>query len=615
MGNLIGLNIIETTIPEAPNVPVVDSTSSGIILTSPRGVVGKPLRVTSSSQVKKYFGRPTSDTTGINALVSLFDNANPYSLNVYANRVIGANSVVASYTYTAANTNSLVFKRFDTGTDYKFVVSAGTNEGVKIEFTDTGDVVLETHDDLTLENIVDKINFGIGSTASAIMSLYSIGGVLPDIGTTDETGWSGAYISIATANPGTGSPELKIEAGFRGDVDPGEWANIYGFQFTQNPNDPFARDLTVYEVVNGINTQVGSTITGITYANLASKINAANGSEYIKVNVNFSALPDAGAIIMLSGGDDGDPVDYATFVGTSGASTGLYSFNAINISLMSCFDVCDLGDEALDFYHAMKSYLETNKPDVVGLVNAKKNDTIASIEAATSSNSITWNKLLAPKSPIAGYKGFYSIRNENNEIVWVPGCAGVLGAGYVREMFDQTGIPSVAPAGNGAAIRGVIEMDESYHTPQDLEYLTHTLGFNAIELRNGVGYIPRTSRTFSTQNKYYDIHKFRSQKYLTDILRINTSFVEQKPNSPQTRRLLVSTIDFITQEMYRKGMFDTNLGYNGAVSIKCDTDNNTEEDILNRVLNCVIGVRYVNISETVFIKLASVERSLTIQEL
>lgn len=119
----------------------------------------------------------------------------------------------------------------------------------------------------------------------------------------------------------------------------------------------------------------------------------------------------------------------------------------------------------------------------------------------------------------------------------------------------------------------------------------------------------------ATLNKNYDIHKRRSIAFFLALFGSYFGWLEQMPNNPATRKTLVQELNFVLTDFYNKGMFDTNKGYDGAISIKCDDENNPESEILLRKMYCLVGMRFVNIAETIYLELANVESSLTIAEL
>ena len=66
------------------------------------------------------------------------------------------------------------------------------------------------------------------------------------------------------------------------------------------------------------------------------------------------------------------------------------------------------------------------------------------------------------------------------------------------------------------------------------------------------------------------------------------------------------------QDHYNRGMFDKTKGYTGAVAIKCDEENNPEEQRVVRVLECDVTFKLVDIVETAYINVKSAQRTLTV---
>jgi len=621
MGDLIGLQTREIEVPEAKVITPADFTNSGILIISERGRDDSPQRVSSMTQARARFGNPRNGEHGLLAVRELFTDAAPFSLNLYIQRMLGSGATAAAA--SALSVGQLVFKSIlkDEGDPAPVWVTivAGTNEGVKITLEDaaTEPTVTEIYDNITAENLVEEINYGIGSGTgqSTLIRVEIACGIIPTVmaQTSMVEGADGEYRHTFAL---TGTQPV-LTAGQRGYADKGAWANKYAFKFFGDVNNPNERIFQMYQLVKGQYVTVGNPIRGLTAENWVAKMNdAGSGSMYVYVST-AGTLPNVSTDYhRLTSGTDGTALTPAQIIAYR------VKFDTLKISYLLALDCYGTPDVVVDIAQTYDVYCETVKKRTLALMSVPYGYTIANLESTVSTTSgLVWKDLLRPKSWLAAYSGWVSVDDERDGLptgtkVAIPGVSKVLGAGFIRKTFnDPSKLPSVAPAGYGAVMRGISAIDIQGYNETDLEYLVHTLGINPIMLVEGVGYIPRTSRTMSTINKHYDIHKRRSLHYLGDTFQANLGWIEQEAHVPDTWKILLQSLDLFLQPHYNKGMFDKTLSYEEAVILKCDTDNNSEEDQLERRLHCLVGVKFVNIIETAYLDIASIDRKLTITEL
>ncbi len=466
----------------------------------------------------------------------------------------------------------------------------------------------------------------VGSSATdATATATVVNGVITGTAITDAgSGYTTAPtititpIPNVTLAPAVVPTAFTVSAGQFGDPDPGKWANQFAYAFLPVPGNPRLRQFQAYQLVNNVYTAAGDSIQ-IDKDSILDGINdAGSGSGYMYIPGTYTdanSLPAGnGVITPLTGGTDESAAPVlADYQGNLTAKTGTYSFINCPVSMITSVDAWGLsGSHGIDYAEFLDTFLLTYKDSSMGIANSQYRATMDTIANTASSGGVRWRDILKQRSKLAAYKGWIQVDNEKGGKVWLPINMSVIGSGFVRKVFDETSLPSVAPGGQPAVISGIFAMDESQYTAQDVTYITKTLGFNLVILEDGVGYYPLTSRLMSTLNKNYDIHKERSINYHIDSFRKNLGFVTQEGNTPELRKRLISTIDFFEQALYNQGMFDKFYGYVGAVSIKCDSDNNPLSAVIQRKLYCLVSLRFVNIVETAFIYINNVEGTLNI---
>jgi len=522
------------------------------------------------------------------------------AVNAISGRIIGGTETTPEVPAVAAVTGNLAIALGTVG-DVFVVNVAGSPVGA---FTRT---VTESTTTLLAAAIAAAINIdgytGTNSTGNVIVhsttdrGATSNGVAVTIVNTTASVTVSGSFSGGVTYVPPVISyTQYTLKAARFGKLDPGKWANDYGFSVEVDGSKPMERSFTVYKRVNGewIRQEI---ITGITAKNQVTKLTkeSSYAGLFGSIPIPTKLMIPTSTIIQFSGGTDESAAPSVTdFI------NALSGFGGVPFSFLTTTESFN-NDDTIKLAKGIDLYLEANRPTALGGVNFD-----ATVDQLYS---IGVQALLRQKSYIACYMGYETIDDGFNGTRKIPALLAGYGRGFIKKMFDKPSkLPHEAPAGYPTALLGTYEVSTEFMDETTLTYLVKELGVNPIQLKEGVGWILRTSRTMSTDNRFYDIHKRRSVNFIADSFKLGLGWLEQEPHTEETWKKLSTAIRLFTNDLYNKGMFHTDGGFEGAVAIKVDHENNPPAQVAQRLLVCETTVWIVDTIESAEIVIKSSDR-------
>jgi hypothetical protein len=613
MGNPIGLQVVERPAAIGAEIIPADLANTGVIGEFKRGLENQTVEITSFADAEVRYGGPVVGLYGFYVLRALFENALPYGAKLYVSRVEGAGGVAASNTISSGITRFVSI--LGTGGDlYAITIETGTlANSKKITFEDqiATPTVTEVYDNiLTAAELCDAINRGIGNgtityelngggasttiVASTLIKVHTAAENLPD---NLAQGAMGSTNLIEA--PYAAAVDPVVKAGQNGAEDNGTWGNSLLIQSVPSSGAEYQRDITIYELVDGVAT-VRETWLNFTATDWESKLNAVgSGSRYVAVTT-VGDLPDYVLYTDLdaafAGGTDGATPSQTEF------DAGISAFDDEDLQIMTHSDL---------FTSAWSKSLEEycqGRGDCVAVSAVAKGVSKTTIITSWAPD------LVKQKSFMGMYRAWVDVDDTFGGRVQIPPTGHVVGAGYIRRMFQHTGLPHTAPAGTDAPLNGALDLEVRRVNDIDLETIVHDGAVNQIMQLPGRGFIIRTSRTTSSLSSNYSMHIRRSILFLKQSFLDNLSWLEQQPNDPTTRARAVSVIRAFLLQMYTAGMFEKRGGFENNVQVKCDEENNPIQVVNQRKLIIDITLRFVEIAELVQINLQSTREGILVQE-
>jgi len=218
--NFIGLKVFQKDTSMAPMITPANFTNVAVLLKSVRGVPNKAMQITGVGQTDELLGNIVTGKNGALFLHRIFDNANPYSVNVYGIRCIAASGdVVATDTFLSGSTLFMLRSDVPTGAggSVTLVISAGTTGSVNMTIVYTpptatpaspwDSTITETYSNLTVDQVYTALNEGLSALSvskSSLLYVTEYGGILPAISTVTFS---------AVSNEGSGIVGLAVTSG------------------------------------------------------------------------------------------------------------------------------------------------------------------------------------------------------------------------------------------------------------------------------------------------------------------------------------------------------------------------------------------------------------------
>lgn len=164
----IGLNVVERAGSPVANIQPNDLTNVAVVVDTLLGPINEVFPITSVAQFQILFGGPSSSKLSFHEVKSLFRNAAPNPVNLYALR-LATGGTAASFA-DGVSPDQITFTRAYRGTESpgaegdntKVEVIAQANGDFRLNVflvdADLGDVLVETFNDLTTANIEGNVN-------------------------------------------------------------------------------------------------------------------------------------------------------------------------------------------------------------------------------------------------------------------------------------------------------------------------------------------------------------------------------------------------------------------------------------------------------------------------
>lgn len=409
---------------------------------------------------------------------------------------------------------------------------------------------------------------------------------------------SNAVASTLTLNDaaGTPAPSWVVTSGYLGHKSPGVDGNNVKVEIKTSKGVTSNRDLYVYykgpkdsaHVLKEVHTELNN-------LNVVSVVNAKSAYVMVALADGATLVPAVTVATALATGADGDAVDQADYTAAFDLLNGLEIPIIFNADLHT---VASAG--------ATQTYVE-GRGSSIGII-------ASTFGASISTLTTDYSTFIKAKSYMAGYRGWVNVEDEYGGTIAVPAIGHAIGAGWIRKAIERGGYPWIAPAGPGSSLRDVVSLEIAGYSPQEVDTLVQNVGFNPIMFVPGNGFIVRTSRTFSSIRKNYSAHVRRTTNFFISTFKNAFMWIEQEPNSEDTRRRVRDGLKFFAQDCYRNGAFSTRGGFDNNVKIKCDEENNSQDMQDLGQLACDFSFHPVEAVESATINIFQTRDSLNVSD-
>lgn len=481
---------------------------------------------------------------------------------------------------------------------------------------------------------------------------------------------SNAVVATGTANLG-GSATMSVRAGYKGNDDPGSWANgivvslyplgsqskgmftlvvTYG-ETKEQYNYPTLSEIQVavnkasklitIEFSQEITSPTYTSITGTATVGLNSKTVTGVGTSFrTAVNVGDVLVDNNGKVIGTVASISTDTalelVSYPLVAVTSAAiqkrndapftatlasgadgevtEADFYPVeSSVNPKGLACFSGYDVQIIAHTEFHSLSlekkfNQMLNNWKNPIGVINLPLNADEGTAELYA--NELQTND----RSFLAGaYLGWETVADENGDPMVIPAIGAVLGAAYLKTPYVQGDFIHIPPGGVDGIFVDAIDFTPARLSQTVINHLVQNFSCNVIRYIEGSGYYVGSSRTYSTNPLYQSIHIRQQTSYYVRMLESMMKFLEQKPNTPELKNeSLVKLYQFFKAE-YDAGALERSIPFDTAYKGICDLSNNpVGQD--RKLINIDVLWVPTECTESIQISLQRNDGVLTVQE-
>ena len=329
------------------------------------------------------------------------------------------------------------------------------------------------------------------------------------------------------------------------------------------------------------------------------------GSRYIT-----ATDPNAGAVGVkadpapgttpFGGGAETEPLD-AAWVGDAASRTGLFAYDTVRIQLLACPETQSPG-----VVSAALTYCE-NRGDAMFVGTApqlRDADGIKAYAAPFRAKKV-YGALYAPWIQIAN-----PLDTGSNPVLEVPPDGHVLGV-YAR-IAAVSGVWR-APAGDDAVINLALGVRFPM-TDADLTDLVENGGVNGIRAVPGSGIVIDSSRTLSTDTRWWYVNVRRLFNFVKVSLRDSLRFVAQEPHDDALRRRVkFNVVTPFLLGLWRQGAFGSDPAEQ-VFTVKCDASNNPPAQVQQGFFTLEVFFYPVKPAEKIIITVGQQDSGATASE-
>jgi hypothetical protein len=310
-------------------------------------------------------------------------------------------------------------------------------------------------------------------------------------------------------------------------------------------------------------------------------------------SVRLGARPAHNASAVGTGGDDGEPLTAATFIGDEDAETGIYALLKANIFNLLCIPPDERGgtldravnEKAAAFCKARRALLiidppadwDANPNAAATTAKAAQLDSNASVLPIANADvaALYFPRLLKPDPLHAG------------QVEAFPPCGAVAG---VIARTDATRGVWKAPAGVTATLSNVDGFTVGL-TNEEIALL-NPIAINCLRSLPGIGPVIWGARTLKGSDQLSDEYKYVSVRrlglFIEESLYRGTQWVVFETNHEPLWAQIRLSVGAFMQQLFQQGAFQGGSPRE-AYFVKCDAETTTQHDRDRGIVNFLVG--------------------------
>lgn len=569
MARNIGVNVVEVDGRASPTIQPAATSVAAFLGITDRGVADRPVRIASYAQFEERFGGFRPDSYLAYAVQGFFLNG---GREAYIVRVTGAAARPAVLSVNDRRASGAV-PVLQIRAGFRGELDEGAwGERLRIDILD--DPVLTTR--LTnpvatadRQAVLDSVQ---GLQVGSVVRLRGSSDVVVKVTRVDA-----ATRTISFADPIT----LALSAGAA--------AVSAEFRIVIRYAAQAGAELTVVEQWPGLSMESDTA----NYA--ATRINhAISGSRYITVTDLTTGTTDRAnrlpAVVRSTalGSSVEDRPAGTDYSGSAAQKTGLFSLDTLQFQLLAIPDIQTRSGSLDDALTAALDYCD-RRGDCM-FVGSTPDRSSADVARAPQDYQERESDYLNRLQQFAGrfqrakaLGALYSpwirvsdpIGPDRDATLMVPPEGHVMGI-YARTEQER-GIHK-APAGLAAVVRGALGVAAEF-TDTESTALVRSGLVNAIRPTPGAGIVVTTSRTLSTDTRWWFVNVRLLFNFVKSSLREGLRFVRQEPHTEELRRVVrFNVITPFLLNLWRQGAFGQDP-VDQVFTVKCDAENNPPDEV------------------------------------
>lgn len=323
--------------------------------------------------------------------------------------------------------------------------------------------------------------------------------------------------------------------------------------------------------------------------------------------------PSNGASGTAAGGDDGDPLDAAAFIGEEDKKTGIYALKKADIFNLLCIPPDSRGgtldksvnEKAAAFCKARRALLIIDPPaawdanPAEAAANVKK-DQLDPAKAVLSLTNADCAALFFPRlmrrDPLRG-----------GQMDVFPPCGAV--AGVIARTDVNRGIWK-APAGIASTISGADGL--TVKLTDEENGLLNPIAVNCLRSFPNIGRVVWGSRTLKGSDQLSDDYKYipvrRLALFIEESLYRGTQWVVFEGNDEPLWAQVRMSVGTFMHRLFRQGAFQ-GKSPREAYFVKCDGETTTQDDRNRGIVNIVVGFAPLQPAEFVIISIQQIRNA------
>lgn len=568
----VGVNVVEVDGRASPAIQPAATSIAAFLGLTERGVPDRPVRVTSLEQVRDRFGAARADAYLALAVEGFFLNG---GREAHLCRVVGAGSAAASTTLNnGASTPAAVL-----GVSAGFRGSADPGAwGARMQL----DVRSDPRASTTLQS-----GTAAGATSATLASVdgLAVGSVVrivdgPTIelrkltavdATAKTISWSAALPMSGALAAGSAvtSEEFRLIVSYRRSAG-AELEEVEDHRHLGMESD----------MADHAATRINHAITGSRYIALTDLSAGKPLSE---------KLPAVASGTPLNGGSEVAPAA-ADYTGSAAGRTGVHAFDVAQVQLLAAPDAHRLSasDRKAVVRYALDYCAARGDCAFVGSAPDRGGPAGVTRRALSDYTQLESDYLAAIKADAADLQG----RKVYGALYapWIrvidtaPGAAGarfIPPDGHVMGVYARTDLERgifKAPAGVEADVRGALEVAATFTEAEHTDMVRTGL-VNGIRPTPGYGLVVSSSRTLSTDTRWWFVNVRLLFNFVKSSLRDGLRFVRQEPHTEELRRSVrLNVIAPFLLGLWRQGAFGEGPPEQ-VFTVKCDAENNPAADV------------------------------------